>query len=78
MIEIFHAWLRGSIVSARTSASADRARRVEEHEVQTRLRTLLELAISIGSRERLLGEGTSPKGKTDNGGDSHLLAGERE
>ncbi len=52
-------------MSTRTSASVDGARGVEEHEVRTRLRALIELAISIGRREGLLGSSSTMKEEAD-------------
>jgi hypothetical protein len=57
------------MVSTRMPASGDRAGCLKEHEVRRRLRTLLELAISIGRREGLLGGTTNLGEEIDDSGD---------
>lgn len=52
-------------MSTRISESTDITIQVEEHEVRTRLSTLLELAISIGRREGLLGSGSTAEEESD-------------
>lgn len=52
-------------MSTRISESTDLTIQVEEHEVRTRLCTLLELAISIGRREGLLGSGSTAEEESD-------------
>jgi hypothetical protein len=47
--------MRVGTVTAKISSSVRSTERVQDKEVQRRLRTLLELAIQIGRREGLLG-----------------------